>query len=254
MKILFKIILLTIFSRPLTGCVHGALPPQPLQEKEISKLTTDLTALHDGSKGGDYGIGVGWSVKLLPAEYETVVETFTLSHPPYSNLISIPAEYEWRKDDSIDQTGETIILSELITAPAEYMTVTETVVIEPERTEYYLTEASFNSDGSIKTPRTVKSEVIPAVTKQQEQQVVKTPERFVERKVSIEGRKGYRYVVKTPARTLEKPWLGKSYSTQRRVETQPWRFLIKTPDNLTLHVFDDFDNFNTFLEHLKNKV
>lgn len=252
-QIIIKLALPTVYTLLLVGCAHGVEPIDPSQE-QINIIESQVPALwHDGSIGGVFGIGEGWSIELLPVEFETVTESFT-TNPPAGGieLIAIPAEYEWVEDNSEDLSRDPIMVSKLVTLPAEYETVIETIIVKPEHTTYYLTEAKYSADGSIKTPRTVKQQHMPATTRQEERRVVKLPERTVERIVPLERRKGYRRIVKTPARTMEDTSLffGPYYTT-RVAEAQPWRFLIKRPNGGIVHVFDDYEDLSTFIDSLK---
>ncbi len=250
MRSFIKVTQPIIFALVLIGCAHSVPATEPVQDKTITKVIPDSIPLHDGSTGGDYGIGEGWSIEILPAEFETVFDVVTLGHPADTSLIHIPAEYEWVRDESAD-TDEPIMVKKLDTIPAEYMTITETIVIEPEQNGYYLTEATYTAYGNIIAPKTVKQKVIPAKVKQEERRVVKTPARTVERMVPVERRKRYRRVVKTPAHAKERRWFVGPYYSPRIVEVQPWRFLIKTPDGSVLYVIDDFDVLTSFVDRFK---
>ena len=251
LRVSIKITQPIIYALLLIGCADSIQSTEPAQDKTITKLTPNSIPWHDGSKGGDYGIGEGWSIEILPAEFETVLDAVTLGHPADTSLIHTPAEYEWIRDESEDLTGEPTMVSELITIPAKYMTITETVVVKPEHTGYYLTDATYTAYGSIITPKTVKQKVIPAEVRQEERRVMKTPERLIHRMVPLERRKGYRRVVKTPSSFNDRPWFIGPYYTPRIVETQPWRFLIKKPNDGIVHVFDDINDLTTFMDSLK---
>jgi len=227
LSIFTKIAQSTVCALLLMGCSHTGQPKEAHQVKTNIAQTPDNALWHDGSRGGAYGIGKDWSIELLPPEYETIFDVVTLGHPRDNSLITIPAEYEWVKDNSAD--GEPEMALKLVVIPAEYMTVTDTIIVEPESTEYYLSDASYNTDGSINTPKTVKLRSVPAVTRERERQVVKTPARTVERMVPLETRKGFRQVVKTPSSTRERPWFVGPLYMPKVVEAQPWRFLIKHP-------------------------
>lgn len=206
---------------------------------------------HDGSEGGVYGIGEGWSIDLLPAKYENITETLKVGDPISPPLKTIPPEYEWIKEDSEDLNGEAVMTLTFVTLPAEYETVTETVIVEAAKTKYYLSDTIYNSEGRVVTPRRVKRWLIPAVTEERERRVVKTPERTVERIIPLDKRKGYRRVVKTPARTVEVKLPSISRTITSKVEAQPWRFIIKNPDGQIAHSFDDFEALTAFTDSLK---
>jgi len=240
----------TIFALLLMGCTHIVVPVEAPAVDPTNTQTSNSYFWHDGSTGGEYGIGEGWTIELLPAEYETVIEDITPGSPIAGELPVINPEYEWVKDDYEDGSGDPMESFEFITIPAEFMTVTETVLVNPEKTEYYLTEAVSNSDGSIAGPRSVRSRQVPAVTREMERKVVKTPKRFVERKVFIDRRKGFRLVVK-PGRQLNENSSSIKVLELRRIKAQPWRFIIKHPKGYIAHVFDDFDAFKNFVDNLK---
>jgi len=252
MTVFTKISQLMVFALSLTGCAHTVDRKAPVKEITVVKQALKPTHWHDGSKGGKYGIGDGWSIEILPAEYETIFEVGTLGHPRESRLISIPAEYMWIKDESVDTNKDPIMVSQLVTLPAQYMTVTEDIVVKPASKEYYFTDVKYNTDGSVNTPKTVKLRTNPAVIKQKNRRVVKVPARTVERMLplDIEKRNGYRRVVKTPARNVERPWFVGPYYLPKVVESQPWRFLIRKPNDGIVHVFDNFEHLTAFIDSL----
>jgi len=179
LRIFIKLAQPTLFALALMGCAHSVEPKAPNQTKIVITQKFESALWHDGTIGGIYGIGEGWSIEILRPEYE------------------------WVEDESEDLSGDPVMISTLITLPAEYEAVTDTITVEREKTEYYLTKAIYNSDGTIKTAKIVKPRIIPAVTKEETRQVVIVPERTVERTVPLERRKGYRRVVKLPDRTME---------------------------------------------------
>ena len=244
MQIFMKLIANFTLALFFMACAHA-----PASEN-IGQAITSYD-WHDSSKGGIYGIGEGWSIEVLPPKYETVTETYTLIHENLG-LVTVPAQYEWIKDDSEDLSGEPIIVSTLVTLPAEYKMVIDTYIVENEKTEYSMSDAVYNSEGVILTPRHVKQQVIPVVTGLRERQVLKTPERTVERMIPVERRKGYRYVVKIPASTIENPAPSTEEKTEtRRVMSQPWTFIIKNSDGKGVHSFDNFDDLTVFTDSLK---
>lgn len=252
MRILIKIGQQTIFALLLVGCAHNVVPSEPSQDETISPETLDPHRWHDGSNGGEYGIGEGWKIEILPAEYETILESF-MTNPPAGGieLIVIPAEYEWVKDDNEDLTGEPVMVEKLVTIPIEYEWVEQTLVTKPAGIEYYLTEATYNTDGSLSTPRLVKPESIPAKTQRKDMRVVKTPERKTWQTVPLERRLGYRLVLKTPARTEEDTSLFFGPYYQPRIAVaQPWRFLIRKPNDGIVHVFDNYEDLTAFVDSL----
>jgi len=251
-----RILLPTIYSLLLMGCAHASAPQEPHEGKTSSVQSPvissqNLTPWHDGSNGGNFGIGEGWSIELLPADYETIVQELTPGTPIAMPLNVFAYEYEWVKDDGETGDGYPYETKEIITIPAEYMIVTETVLVEPKETEYYLTVATYNPEGSIAETRMVKPRQVRAVTKKVELQVVKTPKRFEERQVYVERRKGYRLDVRQGRQLNEVIDYDIKIIELKRVEAQPWRFLIKHPKGYIAHVFDDFDDLTAFVDGLQ---
>ena len=81
-----------------------------------------------------------------------------------------------------DRTKETTV--EYIEIPAEYETVTETVVVQEATTELVTIPPTFNPDGTIATPARTTERTIPSVSKTETRRRIKTPARTVERIVS----------------------------------------------------------------------
>ena len=234
----------------LTACTHNTTYSEFLQETSpAAQSSSTTTTWHDGSKGGIYGIGEGWSIELSPAEYETITETIIIHDAPRVPLFT-PAELEWVRDDTVEQSKAPILTTTLVTIPAEYETIEETVIVEPQKTEYFLTEATQGSNGEILKPRLVQHRFIPAETKQVERVVVKTPEHVIEKIEEVEQRKGYRQIVKTPAKLIEDTSPAKPKTYTGVVEKTPWQFTIKTPNGQIAHIFDDYNALKTFTDSL----
>lgn len=199
---------------------------------------------HDGSKGGVYGIGEGWSIELLAAQYGHETQTYGSRERPVLKLI--PAEYKWVKDDDKGLSDDLELETILVTIPAEYMSVTETIVLELAKTEYYFLEAKYNSFGNIVSPTTIARREIPAVTKSVTAQVTKVPATTVERRVPIKRKFGFKRVVKTPIKIVA----GKNkvqlpaIRIPRKIE--PARFNIKNPNGKIAYSFDNFEDFKVF--------
>lgn len=199
---------------------------------------------HDGSKGGVYGIGEGWSIELLAAQYGYETQTYGYGERPVLKLI--PAEYKWLKDDDKGLSNDPEMETTLVTIPAEYMSITATVVLELAKTEYYFLEAKYNSFGNIVSPKTIARREIPAVTKSVTAQVIKVPATTVERRVPIKRKFGFKRVVKTPAKIVA----GKNkvqmpvFTIPRKIE--PARFNIKNPNRKIAYSFDNFEDFKVF--------
>ena len=120
----------------------------------------------------------------IPPVYETVTEPVVIQEAS-TELVTIPATYETVSETFVVQEAST----ELVTIPATYETVTETVVVQPQSVTY--------GPGG-------QQQVIPAVTKQVNRRVVKTPARVTERVIPAVTQQIQRRVVKTPASTQEK--------------------------------------------------
>jgi len=229
----------------LLGCAHG----QELKQVPQANLSYDW---HDGSKGGLFGIGEGWWINILHAEYETNTQMGYMSGRT-QDLISLPAEYEWVRDESVGSQVEPEMAMQLITIPATYITVTETLVIEPAKTEYDLVRPVFSKDGKIETPARVEIIDTKAIIQQKDRRVVETPERTEARLMPVEHREGYRRVVSVPARTIvdeNQPKLRTFKQTNTR-EVKPWRFVISHPVSRVSHTFDSYNDFKRFTDSLK---
>ena len=251
MRILIKFTQPTLFALLLIGvaqCVHAAEPPP---QKDTSHIS-GLASWHDGSKGGAYGIGEGWSIEIIPAVYETLTEVIIVHG--MTPLILLPAEYEWVRDTGQDFSDQPETLTELVTIPAEYETITEIIVSEPARTEYYLTEPVYMLDGTVITPAAVKAQNIPAVTKEEPRRVVRTAERTETRTIPnspLERINGNVRVVKTPVRVVEGETLNPPETITRKAVKLPARFVVKRADGEITHVFDKFEDLTAFVDSLK---
>jgi uncharacterized protein YggE len=113
---------------------------------------------------------------------------------PNVDLVSIPAVYETVSETVVVQPASV----EYVTIPPTYETVTETVTTQEASTELIVIPATAYS------PARVEERVIPAVTKQVSRRVVKTPASTVERIIPAVTKQQTRRVVKTPARVEER--------------------------------------------------
>lgn len=80
---------------------------------------------------------------------------------------------------------ETVVVQpasvEYVTIPATYETVSEAVVAQEASTELVTIPATFNADGTVRTPAQTQERVVPAVTRMATRRVVKTPASTQER-------------------------------------------------------------------------
>jgi len=144
----------------------------------------------------------------IPAVYETVQEAVTVQEAS-TELVTIPPVWETVTETIVVQDAST----ELVTVPAEYQTVTETIVIQPQSVTY--------SGG--------REHVIPAVTKQVNRRVVKTPARTVERVVPAVTQQIQKRVIKTPASTQERVVPPVTKMETRRVVKVPAQTIEQAP-------------------------
>ena len=248
MRIFIKIAKPTIFALLLMGCAHSVEPKKPLQEK-LSIAQTPVTALsHEGSKGGAYGIGEGWSIELIPATYKTVTETVISRVPNFENRVPLmPAVYEWILESTVDDRPTADKIVKLKTIPAIYETRTETIIEEVAKIEYYLTDTLYDTDGSVITPATVQLRNIPAVTIEEKRRVVVSPLRMEKYYIPAPKKEGHRLVLKTPILPLTYEHGIITKAIPRTYVAQPWRFIIRNADKELAHSFDSFEDFTAFV-------
>lgn len=235
-----------ILTACLLGCSHS---PTSIEAPQESTFSYDW---HDGSKGGAFGLGEGWWVSILHAEYESITEIVNMCEQT-RKLIVLPAEYEWVKDDSVGPQTEPEMTTEFVTIPGTHTTVTEPQVIEPARTEYDLVEPVFSGDGTVDTPAKVKEIHKEAVIELRERHVVKIPAGTQERLVPVEHRTGYRRVMRVPVRTVEDKTQPKTRTFKNigRVEVKPWRFVVAHSKSGVSHTFESYKAYTDFAESLK---
>jgi len=96
----------------------------------------------------------------------------------------------------------------LETIPAEYETVSETVVVQGASVEYVQLPPSYETvqETIVLQPEYVAADgtKVPAITEEYSRRVVKTPASTVERTIPAVTKQVTRRVVKTPSRTVEK--------------------------------------------------
>ena len=224
----------------------GCATSDVLQSTE-NQVQDPLTyAWHDGSIGGAYGIGEGWSIELLPAEYGTVTETI-IKHPPVE-LVVVPAEFGWVKDDRVGFDNTPQFYTELVTIPPTFETVVQTTVLEPEKMDYHIVAPKYAADGTIETAALFVEHIIPAIISQKEIEVIKTPESVEERVVP--PREGYMRVVMKPASVKEGNPQPQHFTVTKPITVKPWTFKILNSDGMVAHSFDSFDQLTDFLESL----
>lgn len=238
-------------SADLVTQADQALEVSEGHQVQKSDTQSHLYKWHDGTKGGLYGIGDDWSIELSAAQYGYETQTYlTGEHHHHQAFKIIPAEYEWVKDDTEDLNGE--IETVLVSIPAEYMTVTETIASELAKTEYYFQDAKYDSNGSILKPKTIGFRKIPAVTKEVTRRVVKSPSKTEERLVPLERKRGFKRIVKTPYKVVAVAGAVTQYpSINVPIQIQPWKFIIKSPNGQIVHSFEDFKDLTIFIDSLK---
>ena len=136
-----------------------------------------------------------------PVAYGTVSETIVVQEAS-TELVKIPAEYEWVDGDVEGNTTEFEII------PAEFETVTETIVVQPARVEYVPIPKTYETvkETILIRPQYTDSDgnVVPAVTEEYEQRVPKFSGAAQERNFPAVTKDIQRRVVKTLPRAVEK--------------------------------------------------
>lgn len=251
MQIFIGLAQIAVCALVLMGCSQSVEFNEPLQEKN-SVTQSQITALwHDGSTGGTYGIGEGWSLEILPPTYETFTENLIVTEG--IELVTIPATFEWVKETSEILKANAKQVVEIVTIPAEYETVTAPEEVKPAQIEYYLAEPVYDSTGTLEALGGIKRRHVPAVMKNVTRRVLKVPGRSVERvipNVPLLRRDGYVRIVKTPARTLPRdvPDVTKAVTRKRVKHLQ--RFAVKRPNGEIAHVIDKYEDLTVFLDSL----
>jgi len=237
-----------VLSNFLVGCLH---------QSSFQAIPQAKTAYpwHDGSNGGLYGIGEGWSIDASASEFYTVTETTTIGGSGHfaSVLHTVPPVYGWVEDTSIVGPQEEPEMELVfISMPATYEKVMETRVIEPATIEYDLIPPVFYADKSLKTPAKFEKRYKKAVTRQIETLANYTPGgKVVERLMPIEFREGYRRVIIEPAKVRSVDETPEPIVRTRRVLNTPATLNIYNPEGDLVFTFDSFENFQTFTKSLK---
>ncbi len=247
MRIFIKITNSIILTLLLLGCQQSDESADSLQDKISAYQSQTPAFVHDGSTGGAYGIGVLWSLEIAPPIYETYTENSIVQEG--SEEIIISAKYKWVKEDSEVLETYPKVETKFVSIPAQFETITEVIEVKPARIEYYLTDPTYNPDGTLKTAGTVKSRDIRAVKKRVSRRVVKTPARIEERPVA--RRDGYIRILKKPM-TVQKRIIPGVFGTITKSRVKyPQRFVIKRSDGEIAHIFDTVEDFTAFTDSLK---
>lgn len=113
---------------------------------------------------------------------------------PTTELISVPATFETVNETVVVQPASV----EYVSIPPVYETVTETVVVQEASTELVVIPATAYS------PARTTERTVPAKTSTVNRRVIRTPASTVERTVPAVTKQVARRVLKTPARTTER--------------------------------------------------
>ena len=158
----------------------------------------------------------------------------------------VPAEFKTVTESVVVQEAST----EIVTIPATYETVSEVVLVKPASVEYVtvpatyetvtetivLQEATTNADGSI----------VPPVTQTETRRVLKTPAKTLERTVPAVTKLVSRRVVKTPARTTERTKPAAIRTYERQVVAVPSKLYLRDKDGNVVREFESLDAFKTY--------
>lgn len=241
-----------------TGCT--TIKPDMCVGKTCSKALSSQTvpkgqkfySWHDGSKGGLYGIGEGWSIDVLPAEFETLTETWNIGGKGHFASVPYyePTVHGWERDESVVCPHKPKTVEKLVSIPATYKTIVEARLITPARTEYELIPPTFHLDKTLKTQGWVERRNIKAVTEPVKRRIVVTPEYTVVKLVPVECRDNYRRVVISEGYMWERDETRSEVRTRQSIK-YPVSFIIKNPDGDIAFTFDDYDTFKTFMGTLK---
>ncbi len=136
----------------------------------------------------------------IPPEFETVTETIVIQ-PQSVEYVQAPPTFETVTEPVIVQEATT----ELVTIPATYETVTETIVVQPQYEYNGQTVPAVTKNIQrrvVKTPARTVEKVVPAVTKMETRRVIKTPASTTERVIPAVTKQITRRVLKTPSQTI----------------------------------------------------
>lgn len=251
MRIFIRLAELALCPLIMMGPTQSVVAQEPtILQKDPSRVS-DFTSWHDGSIGGAYGIGAGWSLEILPPTYEKFEEKLVFQEG--HELITIPPTFEWVKEDSETFKTHQRTVTEIITFPATYESITAPEEVKPARTEYSLGAPVYDSTGTLETSGAIKAHNVPAVMKNISRRVIKVPARSEERvipNVPLVRRDGYVRIVKTPAITKPRdvPVVVKTV-TRKRVK-HPQSFAVKSPNGEVAHIFRKFEDLTAFVDSL----
>lgn len=239
------IVLSSIFTLLAPACTHSSQKRQVSVQEIKSSETLQSNAWHDGSTGGAYGIGEGWSYEILDAEYKDVVETRFFTPP--KKLVIIPAEYEWVKGTVI---GSNVIESPrvelVVIPPGPLETISETYVKKPTKPKYSLIPPEYSSNGKLIRKAGISVHENVTQTAIREHRLLTRPERISERLINFEPREGYTFLETKPAEIKKIARPQQSITVPNWEEVKPMRVVIKNPSGDIVHTFNSVDFF-TFL-------
>jgi len=241
LRSLAEIALSSILVLLVSACTHSSQKPLTSAQEKNSSVTLPPYAWHDGSTGGAYGIGEGWSFEFLPAEYRDVVETIHFG--PKTKLDIIPAEYEWVKGTV---TGPNVVTSpriELGIIPGAYETVGETYMTKPTKPRYSVLPPEYNTDGDLVNKAVFVAHEHVSYAATRSFRVLSFPERISERLISFESREGYTLLEISAAEVREIPRPQQSREVTNWEEIHPMQVDIKNPDGDVVQTLGGGDFF-----------
>ena len=236
-----KIFLPSILMLLCSACTHASQKHLTSAQEIKSSENLQSYAWHDGSTGGAYGIGEGWSFEILPAEYKDVIET--IHYGPSTSLDIIPAEYEWVKGTI---TGPNVVRSpriELHIIPGVFETVSETYIAKPTKPPFSLIPPEYNSEGDLVRKALIAEHEFVTQTATRKVRVLSFPERVSEELVSFEPREGYTLLEIKPAEVRNLPRPQQSITVTNWEEVRPMEVVIRNPNGDTVHNFNSVDFF-----------
>lgn len=168
-------------ARPAISCWDGSLVAS-ISSCPVRSLTPP-TSYVGASKPSTQNV-------ILSAPTIAVMPTPSVQAKPMAKLadgqsyVAVPAEFETITETVVVQEAAT----ELVQIPATYETITETIVVQPQSTDYQV-----QPDG------TLVQVVVPAITKQVSRRVIRSPASTQERAVPAITKQATRRVIKVPA-------------------------------------------------------
>ena len=237
-----KIALTCVFAVLSSACTHSSHKTQVTVQEVNSAETLQSYPWHDGSTGGAYGIGEGWSFEILDAEYKDVVEPRFFTPP--KKLVIIPAEYEWVMGTI---TGPNVIESPRIELavipPGPLETVRETYVKKPTKPKYSLLPPEYSADGKLVRKAAIVEHEFITQTATKEYRLLTRSERIQRKRIKFEPREGYTLLEIKPAEVKEIPRPKKDRTIPKWEEIRPMRVVIINPSGDIVQTFNNFDFF-----------